>query len=39
LGRQAVERLLRDFENGEEREKRAGHAAFDFGPIRKELGL
>ena len=22
-----------------EREKRAGRAAFDFGPIRKELGL
>lgn len=38
-GRRAVEQLLRDFENGEEREKRAGRAAFDFGPIRKELGL
>lgn len=39
MGRSAVEQLLRDFENGEEREKRAGRTAFDFGPIRKELGL
>ena len=39
VGRRAVEDLLRDLENGEEREKRAGRAAFDFGPIRKGLGL
>lgn len=38
-GRRAVEELLRDFENGEERERRAGKPAFDFGPIREQLGL
>ena len=38
-GRKAVEDLLRDFENGEERERKRGRAAFDFMPIRKDLGL
>ena len=38
-GRQAVEELLREFENGEERERKAGRAAFDFYGIRKELGM
>jgi hypothetical protein len=31
--------LLRQFENGEARERKAGHAAFDFSGIRKELGI
>jgi hypothetical protein len=38
-GRKAVEDLLRDCENGEERERKRGRAAFDFTPIRKDLGL
>jgi hypothetical protein len=39
VGRRAVEELLRDFENGEERNRKRGAAAFDFGEIRKSLGL
>jgi hypothetical protein len=38
-GREAVERLLRDFENAEERERRAGRPAFDFSDLRATLGL
>jgi SEC-C motif len=38
-GRKQVEELLRQFENGEARERKAGHAAFDFSGIRKELGI
>jgi plasmid stability protein len=38
-GRHAVDRLLRDFENTEEHERLKGEPAFDFGPLRKELGL
>jgi hypothetical protein len=38
-GRHAVDQLLRDFENSEEHERLAGHPAFDFGPLRAELGL
>ena len=38
-GRRQVEELLRDFENGEEHQARAGHAAYDFSGIRKTLGL
>jgi len=39
VGRRAVEELLRDFENHEERARKQGEPAFDFGPLRKELGL
>jgi hypothetical protein len=38
-GRRAVEDLLRDFENGEERERKRHGTPFDFGEIRKSLGL
>jgi hypothetical protein len=38
-GREAVERLLRDFENVEERERRAGRPTFDFPGLRAALGL
>jgi len=38
-GRQAVEQLLRDFENANEHERRQGQPAYDFSKIRKELGL
>ena len=38
-GRRAVEDLLRFMENAEERERRSGHPAFDFKPIRSILGL
>ena len=38
-GRLAVEELLRQFENAEERERKEGHAAYEFFDIRKELGL
>jgi hypothetical protein len=38
-GRRALDDLLRDMENLEERARRSGQPAFDFGPLRKELGL
>jgi tetratricopeptide (TPR) repeat protein len=38
-GRQAVENLLRMMENGEERLRKEGGPAFDFTPIRQDLGL
>jgi hypothetical protein len=38
-GRRAVEELLRDFENSEERERLEGRPAFDFGILRRDLGL
>jgi hypothetical protein len=38
-GRRAVEDLLRDFENTEERLRQSGSPAFDFTPLRKQLGL
>ena len=38
-GRRAVHELLRDMENREERARKHGNTAFDFTPIRKELGL
>ena len=38
-GRKAVEELLRQFENGEERGSKAGRPAYDFSVLRKELGL
>jgi hypothetical protein len=34
-----VVRLLRQLENGQERNRRAGEASFDVGPLWKELGL
>jgi hypothetical protein len=39
VGRRAVEDLIRMMENGEERQRQEGGAAFDFAPIRKTLGL
>jgi hypothetical protein len=39
VGRRAVDDLLRDMENSEERGRKRGDPAFDFSPIRKELGL
>ena len=38
-GGKAVEELLRQFENGEERERKKGGAACDFSSLRAELGL
>ena len=38
-GRSALEALLRDLENGEERRRRQTGVGFDFGPIRRELKL
>jgi len=38
-GRRDVENLIRTMENGEERERKQGEAAFDFSAIREELGL
>jgi hypothetical protein len=39
VGRQAVDELLRDMENSEERSRKRGEPAFDFTPVRKDLGL
>ncbi len=39
VGRKAVEDLIRMMENGEERQRKTGGAAFDFSPIRRTLGL
>jgi len=38
-GRRALEDLLRMMENGEERDRLEGRAAFDFSAIRKDLGM
>jgi hypothetical protein len=38
-GRRALEDLIRDLENGEEHERRAGRPAHDFSELRKELGM
>ncbi|HXK06002.1 MAG TPA: hypothetical protein VMS37_26615, partial [Verrucomicrobiae bacterium] len=38
-GRRAVLDLIRMMENGEARRAKEGDAAFDFTPLRKELGL
>jgi hypothetical protein len=38
-GKAAVEALLRDFENTEDRERQRGKPAFDFSGLRKTLGL
>ena len=38
-GRKAVLGLIRDMEHGEALEAKAGQPAFDFGPLRKTLGL
>jgi hypothetical protein len=38
-GRQAVDDLIRMMENGAERDRKEGHPAFDFQPLRKALGL
>lgn len=38
-GRRQVEALLRDFENGEARKRKAGGPAYDFSRIRSNLGL
>ena len=38
-GRRALEDLLRDIENGEERQRLEGGAAFDFSEVRKTLGM
>ena len=38
-GRTAVLELIRDMENDEAREAKAGHPAFDFSVLRRELGL
>src|SRR5207249_11658057 len=38
-GRRMVEDLIRTMENGAERDRQAGRAAFDFQPLRKALGL
>ena len=38
-GRHAVEDLVRTMENHEERERERGKPAFDFTPLRRELGL
>ena len=38
-GREAVTDLLRLLENGEERKRRSGQAAYDINLIRRELGL
>jgi hypothetical protein len=38
-GRRALDDLLREMEKGEEHNRRSGQPAFDFGPLRKELGL
>jgi hypothetical protein len=39
VGRRLLEEMLRDMENGEDRERQQGGAAFDFTPIRKTLGM
>lgn len=38
-GKRAVVELLRDFENGEERNRREGRAAYDINRLRSALGL
>jgi hypothetical protein len=38
-GRRDLEALLRYMENGEERARRAGRAAFDWSSVRKTLGM
>ena len=38
-GRKAVLALIRDMENGEAHEAKAGQPAFDFTPLRKTLGI
>jgi hypothetical protein len=39
VGKRAVEDIIRDIENGEDRLRQEGGPAFDFSPIRKLLGL
>ncbi len=39
VGRRMLEDMLRDMENGEDRERQEGGAAFDFTSIRKTLGM
>jgi len=39
VGRRQLEEMLRDMENGEDRERQRGGAAFDFTPIRKTFGM
>lgn len=38
-GRRKLETLLKDFENGEDRKRRAGGYAYDFARLRAELGM
>jgi hypothetical protein len=38
-GRRALDDLIRDLENGEEHERKAGRPAHDFSELRKELGV
>ena len=38
-GREKVLDLIKDMENGEATQKRAGELFIDLGPLRKELGI
>lgn len=38
-GRRKLETLLKDFENGEDRKRRAGEYAYDIAKLRAELGM